>query len=515
MSQNKLMKSVTLLMLISILSRMLGFVRDILIASAFGANYQTDAYNIAVAVPEIIFGIIGLAISTTFIPILSESFIKDGKDDMFTFGNNIVNILSIISLFLCLLGIIFAPSLVKVVAPKFTGETFELTVLLTRISLINIIFMSVNACYTSILQVLDDFIVPSLLGVAFNAPIILYIVCFNSSSILGLTIATTIGNLLRIILQIPFLKKHGYSFKLFFNLKDSRIKKILYLILPVIIGAGVNQLNLVIDRALASGFDQGSISALNYSSRITLFLNSAISTSLVTVMYPFLSKKGHEKDYETFKAYVCKSIVYIMLIMIPCTVILMVLSTPITTVVFKRGVFDELAVKLTSSTLLFYSIALPFYGVRDILNAALFSIQQTKVTTINGIIGMIINIVMSLILSAVIGLPGIALAASIASIVTCFMLLHSLLSRVGGFDIKSLFVKNAKILLSAVAVSILIFYTYYGALYKFVNNGFAIFICIGVSSALGIMFYILFIYLFKIQEFDELMHIIKNKLRKA
>lgn len=510
MSQKKIVKSISILMIISLFSRLLGFLRDILVASAFGANYQTDAYNVAVALPEIAFGIIGLAISTTFIPILSEIYTKEGEKEMFLFSNNINNILSILSLFVFIIGMVFTPSLIKIIAPNFNKETLELTVLLTRISLVNILFMTLNACYTAFLQVMDDFIVPSLLGIFFNLPIIVYIFIFKNYDIIGLTIATTIGNLLRVLVQIPSLLKHNYKFHPFYlRIKDRRIIKILYLIIPVVVGAGVNQINLIIDKAIASGFEQGSISALNYSSRIILFLNSAISTSIVTVMYPFLSKKYSEKDFNTFNTYLIKSIIYLIMLMAPFTILLMVFSNPITVILFKRGEFNDIAVMMTSSTMLFYSIALPFYAVRDLLNAALFSIQKTKTTTINGVIGVIINVVLSILLSKVMGLSGVALATSIASIFICIGLTYSIYISVYKISLHRMINCLKHVLIAIVFMT---------AFLLLINNIFvnytSNFIYLSLVSVFSVMVYLSVFYITKLEEFNELILMVKKKIKK-
>ena len=137
MESNKLVKSAGVVMVISMASRVLGFVRDALIVSVFGASVSSDAYTMSLAIPNLMFNLFGLAITTTFIPILSECYSKDGKDEMFRFANYIMNILMIISLFLCVLGWIFTDDIVNIIA-SFTGERYNLTVFLTKISMINI-----------------------------------------------------------------------------------------------------------------------------------------------------------------------------------------------------------------------------------------------------------------------------------------------------------------------------------------------------------------------------------------
>ena len=234
MKGNKIFKAAFLVMIISILSRFLGLFRDMLVGYQFGVSIYTDAYKAAVSVPETIFTIVGLAISTVFIPMLSKVKYDKNKDEMFKFSNNIISILLVISIIIFALGFIFTNEIVSFMFDGFSKEKFTLTVFL-RITLFNLLFLSINACYTAMLQVCEDFVIPSILGMFFNAPMIIYLLCFNNISIVGLTIANVIGNFLRVAVQVPVLYKHGYRFKLFINLKDERIKKILILIIPVII----------------------------------------------------------------------------------------------------------------------------------------------------------------------------------------------------------------------------------------------------------------------------------------
>ena len=237
MKGNKIFKAAFLVMIISILSRFLGLFRDMLVGYQFGVSIYTDAYKAAVSVPETVFTIVGLAISTVFIPMLSKVRFEKNKEEMFKFSNNIISILLVISVIAFALGFVFTDKIVAFMFDGFNEEKFNLTVFLTRITLFNLLFLSINACYTAMLQVCEDFIIPSILGMFFNAPMIIYLIFFKDISIIGLTIANVIGNFLRVAVQLPVLYKHGYRFKLFIDLKDERIKKILILIIPVIIGS--------------------------------------------------------------------------------------------------------------------------------------------------------------------------------------------------------------------------------------------------------------------------------------
>jgi putative peptidoglycan lipid II flippase len=505
MSRDKVFKATFIVMLMTILSRVIGFGRDILAAYNFGVEGSYDIYVASVAIPESVFMIVGLAISTTFIPMLSEIKHNKSKEEMFSFANNVINILSILSIFVIILGLIFTKEIVNIFVPNFSNEQMELTIFLTRITLINIIFLCINACFASILQVCEDFIIPSLLGLFFNFPIIIYLILFKDVSVVGLAVANVLGNLLRVIVQIPSLYKQGYKIKFFIDLKDEKFKIMMVLIIPVIIGAGANSINMLVDKSVASGLVTGSMAALEYSQRIIQFANTAITTSLVSVVYPIMANRLNEGDKEGFLKYLSKSIVIICIFLVPITFGVIFLSNDIVKLIYERGKFDSNAVILTSMALLGYAIQLPFAGIRDILNSSLFSMKKTKITALNGIIGVVINIVLSITLSKYFGVLGIAIATSIAAFIISILLLNSTRKVIGSFNIAELLIKIFKIIISS-SIMIVVLY----CLNKLININNS-FIIILVDGTIGAIIFFILCKVLNIEEFKEVLGIIREK----
>ena len=499
MKGNKIFKAAFLVMIISILSRFLGLFRDMLVGYQFGASIYTDAYKAAVSVPETVFTIVGLAISTVFIPMLSKVKYDKNKDEMFKFSNNIISILLVISIIIFALGFIFTNEIVAFMFDGFSKEKFTLTVFLTRITLFNLLFLSINACYTAMLQVCEDFVIPSILGMFFNAPMIIYLLFFNDISIVGLTIAKV---------QVPVLYKHGYRFKLFINLKDERIKKILILIIPVIIGSGANSLNMVVDMKVASSLGDGAVSGLDFAQKIIVFANTAITTSIVTVMYPLMANKLNEGDNEGFSMYLTKSISIIALLLVPISIGFILLNKEIISAFYERGKFNDVAVGITASAFLGYSLVLPFTGVRDILNSSLFSMQKTKVTTINGIIGVVVNVILSISLSKIFGIFGVAIASTIASMITAVLLFISTRKFVGNFDVFPMIIKLFKISLSAIVMLLAL-----TLLNNKINLNNAI-LTILLNGVVGAIIYFIACKILRVEEFNEVIDMIKNKVSK-
>lgn len=513
MKKKSLANAAGALMFISILSKLVGFFRERLIAGAFGTTYYTDAYNVAVVVPSIMYGLFGAAITTTFIPIFTESYSKKGKEDAFKFANTILNIMFVISVVLFIIASIFTPQIVKIVAPKFKDKTYLLAVALTKISVINIVLITMNSCYTSILQSLDEFVVPALLGFLTSIPVIIFISLGAKGEIVGLITVVVIGTALQVIFQIPWLLKKGFRFSLKVDFYDPRLKRMLYLIIPILIGSGVSQINTLVDRNMASGLPDGSIASLGFANEINMIVIHIFITAVVTVIYPTLSRIGMDRDKRKFKELVSKSINILNMIVIPCTVGIMVLRIPIIEVLFKNGKFDSRSVDLTSGALLFYSLGLVFYGMRDILGKAFYAIQDTKTPMKNAIIGIMFNIALNILLVEKMGIRGLALATSTSAAVCSILLAINLKNRLGGINGKSIFTTNFKVAVSSAVMGLGV-YIIKNTLMDILSTRFTGLLILLVSTFAGLGIYIVMISLLRVPEFKEFLNILKVKFKK-
>lgn len=512
MSKGKLVKAAGIVMIISLISRVVGLLRDVMMGNAFGTTYQTDAYNISLVIPVTIFGLFGLAITNTFIPILSESYSKNGKEDMFDFANSIMNILMLLSSVLCILGWIFAPILVKVIASKFTGDAYTLTVYLTKISIINLLFMSMNSGYMAILQTLDEFIAPTLVGVVMNIPIILYILLGSHQGIEGLTIATVIGNGIQILIQIPWLIKNNYKYSFKINWKDSRIHKMLLLIAPVVIGSGINQINTLVEKTMASGLPAGSITALDYSNKLNGMIYFTFAAAIVTVIYPSLSREGIGEDFETFKNSIRAAVNNMNLIIVPAAVGMIILRVNIITILFKHGAFDERAVQMTATALFYLLFGIIFWGIRDVFNRAFYAIQDTKTPMINGAIGVTANMILCVILVKTMGIGGLTLATSISAAFCCVLLIKDLRKKIGNINGMEILVGSIKIITAAAVMGGVVFFldtTLSGKLVGFKGEVIKLILCMVIGSVV----YCGMLLLLKVKEFMIAVETIKRKLK--
>jgi putative peptidoglycan lipid II flippase len=308
---------------------------------------------------------------------------------------------------------------------------------------------------------------------------------------------------------VPSLIKHGYKYKFTINLRDKRLKAIFILIIPVIIGAGANTLNMVVDKNIASSLKVGSVSALDYAQKLIFFINSIITTSIASVVYPLMANMRNNNDKDGFVEILKKSIIYLALLLIPITVGIAIFDRDIVKIVYERGKFTEYAVNLTTLSLLGYSFGIFFTGIRDILNSTLFSMGQTKITTINGIIGVAINIIFSISLSRYIGIVGIAMASVIAMAVTAILLFISILKLEKGFEIRDILKKISIIIINSLimgaTITIIVIY---------LRNKINSIVLLLIGTSVGIIVYLILCYVFKVEEIIEIKNLIFKKIKR-
>ncbi|KRQ87436.1 putative peptidoglycan biosynthesis protein MurJ [Caloramator mitchellensis] len=507
-----LAKAAGIVMFITIMSKVLGFFRTMLLASSFGTTMQSDAYVVSLTIPLIIYSVIGAAVNTTFIPILSRSLTQRGKEDMIQFANNIMNILFLISIIIFGVGFLLSPQIVRVIAHGFSGEKFNLTVALTRISMFNVLALSMTAGFMSILQSLNEFKAPAMVGIALDLPIILYLILGAKYGIYGLSVATLIGYTMQFVIQIPYLLKHDYKYKFFIDLKDTRVKEMLYLILPILIGTTVNQINSIVDKTMASSLPNGNISAYNFAINVNSMLYGVFVASIIMVIYPAISREGANKAYDNMKVFIHKGITSILLIMVPAAVGLFVLRYDVLTIFFKRGLFNEDSVNLTAYALAFLLLGLPFYGVRDIFNRAFYGLNDTKTPMINGIFGVALNITLNLLFVRYLGIGGLALATSMSAILTSILLGMALSRRINGVQGRKILIALLKISLSAFMMGFAVKGVEIGL--KFIFTGLiGMVLTLGIAVLTGIFVYFISLIVLKLEELDDALNMILKRKR--
>lgn len=503
-------KTAILLMLITIISKIFGFARDITLSYFYGASSISDAYLISLTIPTVIFSFIGTGISTGYIPMYSKIEREYGEKEGNRYTNNLVNILMIICTIMIIFGLLFTDKIVKIFALGFEGETLALAVQFTKIGLLGIYFTGLIYIFNGFLQIKGNYVIPALIGFPMNFFIILSIFLSSNTNIIVLSIGSVVATASQLALLIPFIHKKGYRYKFILDIKDKHIKNMAYIALPVIIGVSVNQINVLVDRTLASSIAVGGISALNYANRLNLFVQGLFVISIATAMYPMISRMAAENNISGLKKSVSEAINSINILVIPATVGAMIFAEPVVKFLFGRGAFDPQAISMTSNALFYYSLGMVGFGLEVILKRAFYSLQDTKTPMINAAIAMAMNIVLNIILSKYMGLGGLALATSISAIFCTVLLFISFRKKIGSFGMKNITISSIKILCASLVMGIIAKLSY-DILLKHISANLSLI----ASIIIGAVVYFVIIYFMKIEEVDSMINIVKKKLKRS
>ncbi len=415
------------------LSRILGLVREQLIASTFGASGLTDAFYVAYRIPNLLRDLFAEgAFSAAFVPIFTES--KQKEDSKKTF-NEAFWTLAIITSFLSFLIFLAAPYLVNLLAPGFVNdsEKFDLTVLMVRIVSPFLFLISLAALVMGVLNTYKIFFLPAAMPIFLNLSVICSILFLSHkleqngfNSILSIAIGILIGGFLQFFLQVPEIIKKGYSFKFPKKLFSKNVKRILYKMGPGALGYSLNQINLIINTILATTAGIGAVSWLNWGFRLFQFPNGVLSVSIGNshlVHFSELWKQGKKKDAtETF----LNTLFLSLTLLIPITIIILSYSDWIINIVFERGAFTRNDTFMSAKALFFYSLSLPFYGLYKITVPIFYTIDKERIPVITSSISVLINLAVAFFLIKELGFSALAISASVAIFINLKMQLFFL-----------------------------------------------------------------------------------------
>ncbi|NHM28263.1 murein biosynthesis integral membrane protein MurJ [Desulfofundulus sp. TPOSR] len=459
-NQGRIARATALVMGATILSKIMGFGREAVLAAAFGASAATDAYLVAMIIPALLFGLVGTTITTVGIPFFSEYIHRPDKRSelpvlIWTSFHAVTGALLIIAL----LGLPAAPWLVRILAPGFTPEQAALTTQLVRVLLPMVVIMGMVGWAQGVLNAHQHFAAPAFMGIPYNIIMIGGILLAGAyGGIAGVAWATVLATVSQFLIQVPALYRRRISYRPVFNWRHPALKKMLWLAGPVLIGVGANQLNVIVDRMLASGLAEGSISALNYAQRVLNLPQGLFAIPLITVLYPTLTERTALEDSTGFLAGLSRGLRVLAFVLIPLTVGTMILREDLVQFIFQRGAFDAKDAGMTAVALLFYTPGLLFLMWREFLNRAFYALQDTWTPMGTGLVAVAVNIALNLILVRYTGLAGLALATSAAAGVGCMLLFWLLRRRLGHIGGTALVRETGRILAASLLMGLLVWW---------------------------------------------------------
>ncbi len=424
-SNPSILKSTSIFSLGTLASRILGFVRDVILARVFGTTSSADSFFVAFRLPNLWRDLMGEgAVNSAVVPVLAE-YADPNQKDKTALGHlaGVIFVLCTIVLsVICLLGILLAPGIVRLMAPGFImePEKLNLTIRLTRLLFPYLILIGLTAYSMGILLTLRSFFWPAFSPCLLNVAMI--IAAFWASQtmgepIVGLAAGVLAGGVAQLWFQMRALKKLGMRWVWPKTLIHPGARKIGKLLLPRLVGSGIYQLNVFVDTlcaSLATIVGPGGVSAIYYANRIVQFPQGIFGVALASAVLPSLSSFAVKEDWKNLKTTLVFSLKNIFLIMLPVSLMCFLLAVPMIRVLFERGEFTSYSTQITANALLFYSLGLWAYGGQKIITSGFFALQDTRTPVKVGALSFLVNAVLDFLLIGPLQVGGIALASSIA-----------------------------------------------------------------------------------------------------
>ena len=388
-------------------SRILGLLRDRLLASRFGAGEELDMYFAAFRIPDFIFGILIMGgFSAVFLPIFSEHFEKN-KEEAFRMASNLLNVLFVLLAGFALILFVFMPFFIQFVMPGFSSEMKEATVPLARLMLLSPILLGVSAVFSGMLQYFGKFFVYSLAPVLYNLGIIVGILFFAPAlGLIGLAWGVVLGAVLHFLIQVYPVFQSGFSLKRVFFFFDPSLVRMARLTAPRIVGAAAFHVNLVVITALASTLAVGSIAVLSFANNLHFLPIGVIGISLATAAFPLLSRAAAKKDDAAFQESLVRTVRIIFFFIIPISSFMFLLRAHIIRLVLGAGEFGWVETRLTAAVFGAFALGVFYQALVPLFARAFYALKDTKTPTLIGIGAIVGNVAVAFVLLWVFSFPN-------------------------------------------------------------------------------------------------------------
>lgn len=427
-----LLKSLAAVSSITMISRMLGFIRDTILARIFGAGVATDAFFIAFKLPNLLRRIFAEgAFSQAFVPILAEYKSQQGEEATRTFVAYVSGLLTLVLAVVTGIGILAAPWVVWATAPGFVdnAEKYQLTTDLLRVTFPYILLISLSSLVGAILNTWNRFSVPAFTPTLLNVAMIVFAVLLTpyfNPPIMALAWGVLAGGLAQLLYQLPALKRIGMLVLPRLNLKDAGVWRVLKQMIPAILGVSVSQISLIINTIFASFLVAGSVSWMYYADRLMELPSGVLGVALGTILLPTLAKTYANKDREEYSRILDWGLRLCFLLVLPCTLGLAILAEPLTVALFQYGKFSATDAAMTQQALIAYSVGLLAIIMVKVLAPGFYAQQNIRTPVKIAVFTLVCTQLFNLVLIGPLAHAGLALAISLGACLNAGLLFWKL-----------------------------------------------------------------------------------------
>ena len=514
-----ILKSTGIVALSTLMSRIMGLIRDMVISSIFGANALVDGFYVAFRIPNLFRRFVAEGCLTiSFVPVYTEYLVTKKAGDSIALAQKTLSMLSVFVFVIVSLGMIFSPEIVGLFGYGFTNtEQISLTISLNRIMFPYLLLISIVSFAMGYLNSHKYFFAPAFSPVLMNVGFIfgaLFISSFFDQPLFGLAVGVLIGGIMQLILQIPYMIKAGFKMKFSLDFKHPGIRTIFRMMAPALFGIAIYQINILMSTMLASTLPGGSISWLYYSDRLTEIVLGVFVVSLGNVLLPELSGFAATRDTKKIRELYLSSVKAVLLISIPASIALMYAGLPIISVLFQRGNFNSTDAEMTFKALFYASMGIPSISILRITVPAFYSMKDTRTPVITSLLSFIVNIGSGFFLMQTeLRHGGLTLGLSIASTVQMLILIFALQKKIGRIGFKQFMLPVIKYILSGIVMAVVI--SLIAANIDWLNDALLkriLFLAIIVIT--GIVVYFLSCFLLKVSEIKIIKDMIIRRLKR-
>jgi len=508
-----------------LLSRILGLVREQVLAALFGAGLAIDAFVVAFRIPNLLRDLFAEgALSSAFVTVFTHYDQRLGPERTWRLANNVVMAVLVLVGGISLLGLVFSPRLVEFMAPDFglVPGKLQLTATMTRIMFPFLLLVSLAAVAMGILNTKEKFFVPALASSFFNlgsivvgVSLALLLPRFGVPPIVGMAWGTLAGGLMQLLIQAPQLWRLGFRPLAVFDWRDEGLRHIFRLMLPAVVGLSASQINIFINTFYASSCEQGSVSWLNYAYRLVHLPQGLFGVALSVATLPMVSRFAAHRDLAGMKEAFRSSLGLAMLLTIPAAAGLIALAGPICAVIFQHGRFTALDTQQTAAALILYSLGLfAFAGVK-ILVPVFYALNDTRIPVVGSFLTVAANIAAINLTIASLGHRAIALSTSVSMLVNLLFLGAALYRKVEGYPVGELLATLGKVAGASTLMGLAVWGAYSLAIAWLGGGLLKELAALGGSIVLGVALYLALIAPLRIPEFQNLVEGFKSRWRRG
>mgnify|MGYP002711905793 CR=1 FL=1 len=500
-----------MLMIITIISKIFGFVREAVMASYIGAEELKSVYTTANTLPVVVANFVAVGIISGFIPIYNRAKNEEGVEEAEKLTSNVFNILLVFGTIAIIFGLLFARPFSKIFSPGLDGAWLDLATNYTRIMMFAVYAYLYSAIFRGYLNLKGDFFNPAITGIIMNVIIIIFtVITGKTGNPYYLIVGALLGNVLQYILFPKATRNKGYKHQRVIDLSNKYIKQLMIIAIPVIISSAAGEISIIVDNSMASAFfGKASVAKLFYAKTMLTLITGVITVSVTTALFPKIAALGQAGKIGQMKKSISSAVVTTLLLVVPAAVGMMVLSVPIIELVFQRNAFKAEDTIIVASLLTSYAPFVIFQSISDVIDRGFYAVGDSKTPVIIVVIQQLINVILNIILINFFGINGLAYATVVSTILGSFMMIYKFRDNFGSFKFRSALISIVKI---AIATALMAFVAI--KLYNATSGSMPHLVAMMISIIVAALVYGFLILLARIPEMMELTNAAYHKIFK-